>query len=63
MRGTDRRWPAHRVIDALQLAAMDILCTDKTGTLTLNQVLIGPTVVERHAACPLTAANPLRPTP
>ena len=47
----------------MQLAAMDILCTDKTGTLTLNQVLIGPTVVERHAACPLTAANPLRPAP
>lgn len=36
-----------------EMAGMDVLCSDKTGTLTLNKLTIDKNLVEVQSACPL----------
>lgn len=40
-----------------EMAGMDVLCSDKTGTLTLNRLTVDRNLVEVHKTVPIEAAN------
>ena len=54
-----RRKVVVKRLDAIQnLGAMNVLCTDKTGTLTQDRI-----VLERHTVCTAPSATTCWPTP
>ena len=43
-----------------EMAGVDILCSDKTGTLTKNQLTLGEPILLRREQCRRTASWPRR---